>query len=442
MSLKQKISIEFPILDGKPDETKAEASEASNGKPNKKIMSELTSIDPLDYFSRFLDIPEMIFQHLSGKESLVASEVSPSWYNFIASSKVLMKKVKVAFYFERTLEDYNLVKNSSRQYQNIRIRRCYMMKNSNNSKLDIFYCKAHEWKNVSFESINEDFRTKLDLWKLLSSIESSVESFYFYHCGDFLFKDSTSEIESFDALKFPKLKKFKFRHYAVNVGDILGRFFSNSVAIEELDLYDGQVDKDILTKMLENFDKLTSLSIHSTIINQIFEDESWKKFQFKLKTLKIKIPAYRSLGTNFRNFLKSQSDYLEELKINANVRDGEIFDVIMEMPKLTNFTFSLKYFGTFSDNEIPTKMSTTITELNLPFNIEAVSLKFLLDSMPKVRSLQLNIFDEEIFKMLKSMNRKFEKLRVLTLKGVDRKEVEEIMTENYTLLESYYLKTF
>src|SRR5690349_4442590 len=103
--------------------------EALNEEPKKKIieLSELpaNNLDPLAYFSRFLDIPEMILQHLSGKDVLQISEVSPSCYNCIASSKELMKNIKIVIKEKRELlqEDYDLLKNSSRKYQNIEIRR-------------------------------------------------------------------------------------------------------------------------------------------------------------------------------------------------------------------------------------------------------------------------------------------------------------------------------
>src|SRR5690349_9418393 len=96
--LKRKNSTAITLILKKPSkETKAEVL---NEGPEKKIMklSELTmsnNLDPLEFFSRFLDFPEMILQHLKVKNLIEISEVSQSWYNFFASSKFVMKKIKI-----------------------------------------------------------------------------------------------------------------------------------------------------------------------------------------------------------------------------------------------------------------------------------------------------------------------------------------------------------
>src|SRR5690349_21201425 len=113
----QDISIADPIAENKSSQETSADSELTGNK-----------LDPLEYFSRFLNIPEMILNHLGGGDLIKISEVSPLWYSTIASSKELMKNIKVVFNVKRELQqgDYVLLKNSSRMYQNIEIRRRYL----------------------------------------------------------------------------------------------------------------------------------------------------------------------------------------------------------------------------------------------------------------------------------------------------------------------------
>src|SRR5690349_4527892 len=141
-------------------------------------------MDPLVYFSRFLDIPEMIFQHFNGKDLIKISEVNPNYYNFIASSKVLMNKIKIVFKDDRELfeEDYDLLKNSSRFYQNIEVRRDSKKRRLGEventkfiTKLEFkfFFEKNFSWKEIGF--IETSFENELDLWELLSTVQPTVE---------------------------------------------------------------------------------------------------------------------------------------------------------------------------------------------------------------------------------------------------------------------------
>lgn len=400
MSLKRNISNAVPIVD---KEKNVEDKKKSSEESKKKIKFD-ENVDPLEYFSRFLDIPEMILNHLSGEDLIKISEVNPSYYNFIASSKDLMKKIKIVFHEDRRLDskDSDLLSNSSRLYQNIEIQRCsnaerFKIENREfelfitNLELDFFLKKTREWKNISFFVSNTSFRTKLDLWKLLSSIESSVESISIINFSGTTFsfdEDDSSNIEAFEALKFPKLKELKM--YLDNYSELSATFvtfLSSSVSIKTLELEGWFVQKNILRKMLKNLDKVTSLKLGSNQVTQIFGSQSWKRFQFKLKSLTMISPLSYSLretiiARSFLKFLKSQSDYLEELTIKL-CYDKKIFNAIMKLPKLKSLCFD-EFWG-LSENEIPNAVSTSITELSFNCSVKDVDMKFLLKSMPNVK---------------------------------------------------------
>lgn len=185
MSLKRNISIAVPIVD---KEKNVEDKKISSEESKKKIKFD-ENVDPLEYFSRFLDIPEMILNHLSGEDLIKISEVHPSYYNFIASSKDLMEKIKIVFHEDRRLDlkDSDLLSNSSRLYQNIEIQRCSNAERCENREfelfitnleLDFFLNKTREWKNISLFVSNTSFRTKLDLWKAFLSLTLMVEPLY------------------------------------------------------------------------------------------------------------------------------------------------------------------------------------------------------------------------------------------------------------------------
>lgn len=309
-----------------------EETDVPNEEPNGKIIkiSAFPNMDPVEHLSRFFDILEMIFQYLNGRELIRMSEICPSWYNFIASSNVLMNKIKIVNDGTRKLyyEDYNVLNNSSRRYQNIELsyakywRRC-------SKKFRFFLRNTHDWKNVKV--INSRFANKHDSWNILSSIQSTVESLSIINIDFYGIPISLDRSTKYKTLKFPKLKYLKIyisdkscleEGYAVSL--------LNSVAIEKFDyeyccnidragrFYSGTKYKNIvnLTKMLRNFDKLTNLSLKLHDMNELFKDQSWKDFPFKLKNLAVvSITGWdQLLRINFRDFLESQCHHIEELK--------------------------------------------------------------------------------------------------------------------------------
>lgn len=422
--------------------------EVTDDGPDKLIinLSQLTmnNLDPLEYFSRFLDIPEMIFHHLNGKDLIKISEVNPTYFTFIASSKVLMKKIKVVFdkRLTRHSENFDLMKNSLRLYQNIELSYDVHTSKHKSKKLKFFLRKTHKWKDVKV-IINNDTE-RYQSWNFLSSIQS-VESLSVInkniYCNPFPYHEESVAYKSFNALKFPKLKHLKIY---ISDNSILEENYTislmNSAAIEKLEYEDsftmerisGKMIRNIenLTKMLKNFGTLTSLSLKSGNLNRVFKNECWKDFPFKLKSLTVAYPLIikyfrvRNPRINFRNFLEAQSGYLEELTIDPRL-DMETFEVIMKMPKLKSLC--LEHVLVSCVNETPRAISSSITDLKIKLHITANSLKYLLLAMPNIRTLTLNSINEEHFEMLKSINKKLKILTVCHFIGVGRKEVEKVL---------------
>lgn len=81
-------------------------------------------MDPLEYFSRFYYIPEIVVQHFTGGDLLKLSEMNSTWYDLIASSERFMSKIKIVLECDRELspQDSLMLNKSSRLYQCLEIR--------------------------------------------------------------------------------------------------------------------------------------------------------------------------------------------------------------------------------------------------------------------------------------------------------------------------------
>lgn len=73
-------------------------------------------MDPFEFFSRFLDMSEMICQHFTGEDLLKISKINSNWYELIDASEKLRSKIRVGSKSNFILEDFRLVFVSSETY--------------------------------------------------------------------------------------------------------------------------------------------------------------------------------------------------------------------------------------------------------------------------------------------------------------------------------------
>lgn len=387
-------------------------------------------MDPVKFFSRFLDTPELIFQHSSGRELLELSEVNPNWCDFIGSTRKLIAKVKLVVKCdcELSVQDCELINNSSRRYQNLEIR-CrdgYCNHRLIRPRIMKFVRKSsHKWKDVTVSKIN--FSGPREICDFLLAIEPTTESLALndveIETGYF---DGTSSNYIFSQLKFPMLKKIKLKINNSVSSKILMAMLSYCRGVEELDdnmvLTHDSVDAELWFKMLQKLGKLKTLTLYNGNLYGIFNNNSWKRFQFKLKSFTL-LQSVISSGWNetkqekIFDFLASQSKSLEQLTLNHSIT-VEMFKIIMKMPRLRRLSLNeapylppYNYYNLVPVNweMIDTEKSSSIVDLQFSGQNDnsAAFITFLLEATPNVQTLSV---DETMMKYLVTSKKNFEQV--------------------------------
>lgn len=332
-------------------------------------------MDSLEYFSRFLGLPEMIFHHLSGKELLSLSEVNSTYYDCIASSDRLMSKIKVVHKCDSILtdQDSEMLRSSSRIYRNLEIRCQHEDATEWRNHGEYFSCISSDhhhlirtsiWEFVSTSSrgwkdirvSNTYFSSQDQVFAFLSAVESTVDKI----CLDNVqvceladvFEESRFTDKTYKVLKFPKLRKLTLLLGSHVVTRILLVIFSNCENIQKLDFRDclewDYCRADLAFGMLKNFDKLKSLKLYTSNLKEFSESDKWEEFRFKLKSFKIvwcNIDQIMWLQDNEQravlNLLESSAESLERLSW-AKMMDVKNFKIIEKLPKLRNFNLQME----------------------------------------------------------------------------------------------------
>lgn len=99
------------------------------------------------------EVCDLIFQHLTG-ELLKMSEVSPSFYNFVAGSKRCMGKIKMELQKMESPAP-SVLMNSVRKYECVRIYKSHIK-----ASREILSVAGRSWKDVciseaAFETVND-----------------------------------------------------------------------------------------------------------------------------------------------------------------------------------------------------------------------------------------------------------------------------------------------
>lgn len=136
------------------------------------------------------DVWPMIFQNLTVRDLLRASQVSPTWENIIGKSSVCMRKVWLRFY--EPLNDVKVLWNSKRKYQNCKIQRGIRVAVS-----DVFF--KFRWKQVMMRDHTTDGQ---DHGELMNYLRFFIEALDIWDV-----KVSAAQNYSVD---FPMLKKLEY----------------------------------------------------------------------------------------------------------------------------------------------------------------------------------------------------------------------------------------
>lgn len=256
-------------------------------------------MDPFE--ALHVDVLAMIFQNLTVRDLLRASEVSPTWENIIGKSADCMKKVWLRFY--DPLNDVERLMNSKRKYQNCKIQRGLRV------VLSPVFVKFR-WRQVMMR--DDDIRSE-DYVELMKYLAPSIEALDIWNV-----KVSAPEILSTSSIDFPRLKKLE-HNLSSRCAFLV--FFGKNPKLRGVKLaYDtADFHPDMVLDMLyihrffsinPQIEKLELLSIHN-----LFDTDLSKNVSFRLKSFSFDI-NFNSEG-EVENLLKffGQQNLLDEITI-------------------------------------------------------------------------------------------------------------------------------
>lgn len=202
-------------------------------------------MDPL--LNIFVDVLPLILQHLSVRDTLRSSLVSPSWNAIIGESSTFMKKICLRFYYP--IDDVNALSKSVRKYQS-----CKIQETIPQALIPIF--DEINWKQVMIRDIPVSDHTKLLL--ILKQVAPSIEELDLWEIKS----SSSSDGENFpQSILFPKLQRLEMN---LCKGSIFSVFAKHNPQLRDV-------------KLTRNFifhPNLLSLIPHIEFTNQFFESNN------------------------------------------------------------------------------------------------------------------------------------------------------------------------
>lgn len=299
-------------------------------------------MNPFDCLSE--DVWPLVLNHLTVRDILNLSLVSPTSEEIIGESFVCMKKIWLRLY--PPLNDVGSLLSSKRKYQNVKIQRGLPTK-----------CKAifkmYRWRQVMMRDDLE-----MDCAELLGQIATTVEHLEIWDVAvtgpiapvDFpclqslTYNLSTPETFSIFFGKNPRLKEMKLTASSMLFTDAIEKF-TNS--------------ESFMDQFFESNSQIENLQLNS--VNRIFKKES-SIGSLKLRKLSIEIDFEDDEKENFMKFVRSQK-HLEDISIHS-INDFPIFvDLMISASKCRALRF-LKSPRDENDRNLPTLAA--IVEIEIP----------------------------------------------------------------------------
>lgn len=354
----------------------------------------------LDWFNE--DICEDIFRYCDSKDFLQASLVTTGWYDFIAKSKVCMKKIKLVFSYKTsktlTHEMKEILKKSRRQYENVNL----MHQTAVPRGLDeILMVPGRKWKRLFMLRLN--FPATAECIDFLSIFEETIEELRM----DKVYIDSIYYSGEKKNLTFPKLKYLESKYIQTL---LYYQAFANCTALKEFHITSGDqswASMQALQKMFRGNRDLKKLSIITHIFTQFFNEDFSDDIIFKLKSLEAR-DIYNlsdSHKQNFKMFLKKQLLTLETLNL-GDWMGMEIVHMCFHMPKLNTFVFKGFHNAEAPVNwkEVEFHQSKSLKTLHLiETNGQVDIVQAFLKATPNVTHLKVYTVKNETLKIVSSL---------------------------------------
>lgn len=388
-------------------------------------------LNPLFFFPP--GVNDLMFQHFTGNQLLVASEVCSSFYDFIAESKQCMEKIKLKVAKQTMNEDeQQSLTESGRRYVNIEVSSFI------GKAIEVVAALGRKWKSVTLRCV--DFETVADFVEFLSLFEATVEELYM----DQVYIKSVFRRVTAPYLVFEKLRVLEAKCCQAL---LFHEAFINCMSLESFSIKSGsEISSSALNaikKILQSNVGLKKLGIHFNVFNLIFSEDVASNVHFNLTNYHAsnlyRVPSYQATSQSHLNsFLESQIQTIEILSI-SDWMGVSALKTIFSMPRLTDVT--IKGFhhagGLFTDWEnLQLNTNTSIVKMN--FNDMSSNFQILekvVKATPNLKFLSLYLMDQKAMKFVAHNCKSLEFLHV------DRFQAHDISDSNmFASLKEFSVK--
>lgn len=385
-------------------------------------------IDPAVKFPT--EVFEEILHHLSVKELMNCTVVCSNWNEIIGSSLRIMSKVKLTTksIYGNTNLDINLIKDSTRKYQNIEI----SIDLEDFNVLFEFLKKRKMWKFIVFTCL-----AKLDkisnFLKLIETFEATIE---YLEIDDIQFEQIDETIKTIEE----KMKKFKFKKLKCLLIEhrfiyIVVTIFISCFNLEKIK-FNTWIYKmsnyETVVKILKQQKNLKELRIDNRFIHGLFTKDFKPDFPFQLEKFYVQ-KGYEhksSHSASFIQFLKLQPNIKDIMIGETSWVDPKVLNVILSLP-LEKINFS--YLPNESCEGVVLKPNNSVEHVhfqicNEKFHYVQFELNIAVDES------QHASIPNELWNIFKTILKCFPNLKKLHLLIVN-KDLALFLAENFKKLE-------
>lgn len=369
-------------------------------------------MDPLE--GPFVDVRELILQHLNAKDVIKCSQVSSLWNEIIGSSRHCMKQIWLRI--DQPAKQVSTLRRSVRKYENFRIQ------SGARRELSWIMQNCRPRNVITTDEYDEEIAYN-DYYDFMTSLAPTVVDL---QPGEGLVK--RAQRGKLKAINFPKLQELQCTVTSRNGFSI---FLGSNPNLKKVLLsFNGEVLKDLLvpTNIIQEFLK------RNPQIKHLFMCEVDGPFQTDITTGTLDLQSFSfaktstaftwNVSDNLVNFINQQRN-LEWLKI-FGLHDWNVFLRIWNegrFRKLFIMDCSLK--GAIHGRELPTNLH--IDEINFYLNSSCHITKFLKAS-PNLKSFKVRQLSTQLME--------FSAHNLPRLELIQFQSIESVVEQSYHELKA------
>ncbi|CRK90320.1 CLUMA_CG004036, isoform A [Clunio marinus] len=399
---------------------------------------------------------EMILNHLTGRELIRLTEVSPEWDTAIGASHILMNKIKVritnAHQMSRIMDDFkSSVLMSPRLYQHLEVTKnsipggliCEILSRPNQCWRTLkAKCIRFESEFTDFMSLIESSIEELEIEeavKCYSSMEWSLDALD-------AIDHNVAIIEQLRSLTLPKLKVFRTKRM---YPQMLYEAFANCQNLNELKTTAGTIHISFIQRILVQNKHLEVLHISSYFFRTLFLTNFCADILKNLKSFAVYGPfktddvKMKTLQENFLSFLHSHKHSLETFSIESWI-GADALNYLFNLPQLKCLTIKKDKLEETSDwTSLKLKPSKSIESLVIfdrsqTFNV----MKTFLKATPNIKDLSLFLMNQEEMEYLSSNFPQLKSLKIRTLTASDFRDLNLFPNLEYCFVDTFFVNPY